>query len=89
MELGQCILLEAEEMEARDWLTVGLLLEGHGWWHLMTGYGAYFYIVWGIWLRHCLNGRQDDFELVWPSLWTSIPIVVKRSMANGSVKKDS
>lgn len=67
----------------------GLLLEGHGWWHLMTGYGAYFYIVWGIWLRHCLNGRQDDFELVWPSLWTSIPIVVKRSMANGSVKKDS
>ena len=23
----------------------GILLEGHGWWHLMTGFGAYFYIV--------------------------------------------
>jgi len=26
----------------------GILLEGHGWWHLMTGIGAYFYIQWGI-----------------------------------------
>ncbi|KAK4957825.1 alkaline ceramidase ydc1, partial [Elasticomyces elasticus] len=33
----------------------GILLEGHGWWHLMTGLGAYFYITWGIWLRHCLD----------------------------------
>lgn len=23
----------------------GILLEGHGWWHLMTGTGAYFYIT--------------------------------------------
>ena len=38
--------------------------------HLMTGTGAYFYITWGIWLRHCLNGRQDEFELVWPNVFT-------------------
>jgi hypothetical protein len=44
----------------------------------MTGLGAYFYIVWGIWLRHCLEGRSDEFELVWPSLWTSVPEVVRR-----------
>ncbi|KAF2686523.1 alkaline ceramidase-like protein [Lentithecium fluviatile CBS 122367] len=54
----------------------GFLLEGHGWWHLMTGTGAYFYIVWGIWLRHCLNGRQDEYTLMWPG-WTSLPVVVK------------
>ncbi|PSN73091.1 alkaline ceramidase-like protein [Corynespora cassiicola Philippines] len=66
----------------------GFLLEGHGWWHLMTGVGAYFYIVWGIWLRHCLNYKQDDYELVWPG-WTTMPLVVKRrrssadSRANG------
>lgn len=24
----------------------GIVLEGHGWWHLMTGAGAYFYITW-------------------------------------------
>lgn len=55
----------------------GIFLEGHGWWHLMTGTGAYFYIVWGVWLRHCLNGRQDEFKLVWPSLFWSLPSVVK------------
>ncbi|GLI75324.1 alkaline ceramidase ydc1 [Penicillium ochrochloron] len=47
----------------------GIFLEGHGWWHIMTGIGAYLYIVWGIWLRHCLNGRQDDFHLRWAHFW--------------------
>ncbi len=66
----------------------GILSEGHGWWHLMTGTGAYFYIVWGIWLRHCLNGRQDEFEMIWPSLLTSLPRVERRQqIANGHVKK--
>jgi dihydroceramidase len=23
----------------------GIVLEGHGWWHVMTGIGAYYYIV--------------------------------------------
>jgi dihydroceramidase len=55
----------------------GFLLEGHGWWHLMTGTGAYFYIVWGIWLRHCLNGRQDEYMLRWPR-WMSLPAIVRR-----------
>ncbi|KAI7287424.1 alkaline ceramidase-like protein [Hortaea werneckii] len=70
----------------------GILLEGHGWWHLMTGYGAYFYIVWGVWLRHCLNGKQDEYDMLWPS-WFSAPVVVKRaappSLAemNGDTKK--
>lgn len=56
----------------------GIVLEGHGWWHLMTGLGAYFYIVWGIWLRHCLNGEADEYEMVWPSWFTSIPRVMRR-----------
>ncbi|KAL1306820.1 hypothetical protein AAFC00_005477 [Neodothiora populina] len=68
----------------------GILLEGHGWWHLMTGTGAYFYIVWGVWLRHCLNGKQDEFELSWPSMFTSLPSVIrKRSGQNGSLKKQN
>ncbi|KAF2869824.1 ceramidase [Massariosphaeria phaeospora] len=55
----------------------GFFLEGHGWWHLMTGTGAYFYIVWGIYLRHCLNYKQDDYKLDWPG-WTALPAVVRR-----------
>lgn len=55
----------------------GILLEGHGWWHLMTGVGAYTYIVWGIWLRYCLEGRQEEVELHWPT-WFSLPEVRKK-----------
>lgn len=54
----------------------GVLLEGHGWWHLMTGLGAYYYIIWGIWLRHCLNERQGEYEFVWPRLYC-LPDVVR------------
>ena len=35
----------------------------------MTGIGAYMYIVWGIWLRHCLNNRQDEYYLWWPHFY--------------------
>jgi dihydroceramidase len=41
----------------------------------MTGVGSYFYIVWAIWLRHCLNERQDEFMLHWTSIWR-LPEVV-------------
>jgi dihydroceramidase len=70
----------------------GILLEGHGWWlvntpvpvsqwltgsrHVMTGIGSYFYIVWAIWLRLCLNDKQDEYMLNWPSLWFSLPEVI-------------
>ncbi|PON21046.1 alkaline phytoceramidase [Trichoderma gamsii] len=50
-----------------------ILLEGHAWWHLMTGLVAYYYITWGTWLRHCLAGRGDKYALVWPRLLTSVP----------------
>lgn len=64
----------------------GLLLEGHGWWHLMTGIGSYFYLVWGIWLRHCLNERQDKYFLSWPS-WFSLPEVIPVTASTGSSKR--
>ena len=67
----------------------GILLEGHGWWHLMTGTGAYFYLVWGIWLRYHLKGMQDEVKLIWPRLMTSIPEVVRvKNASNGSAKKN-
>ena len=44
--------------------------------HLLTGIGAYFYITWGVWLRHCLNGRQQEYILIWPRI-VSLPEVVR------------
>ncbi|KAK1449615.1 alkaline phytoceramidase [Colletotrichum melonis] len=68
--------------QIRQWrrqlgLPWGALLEGHAWWHLMTGVGAYYYITWGIWLRRCLEGCEDEYKLVWPRSLSSIPLVVK------------
>jgi len=43
--------------------------------------------MWGIYLRHCLDGDQDLYELHWPRLITSLPAVVlkkKGGMQNGS-----
>ena len=54
----------------------------------MTGIGAYFYIMWGIWLRHCLNYKQDDYKMIWPHL-LSLPVVVKREDSSGKVQNGS
>ncbi|KAI0997496.1 hypothetical protein K3495_g10691 [Podosphaera aphanis] len=59
----------------------GLLLEGHGWWHLMTGLGSYYYLTWGVWLRYCLSEQQDKFVLYWPSIFFSLPEVMPLSKA--------
>ena len=52
----------------------------------MTGIGAYFYITWGIWLRHCLNGRQEEYTLVWPRIF-SLPEIVSANSVDGVMKK--
>ncbi|KAL8841710.1 MAG: hypothetical protein Q9176_003105 [Flavoplaca citrina] len=65
----------------------GIILEGHGWWHLLTGIGAYYYLVWGIWLRHCLNGRQDEYSLTWRSV-LNLPEIVRSNYSNGIVAPD-
>lgn len=45
----------------------GFFLEGHGWWHLLTGYGVYFCVVYleylGLYLKH--NGEEKFYELKW------------------------
>ncbi|TQB69110.1 Alkaline ceramidase 3 [Monascus purpureus] len=62
----------------------GILLEGHGWWHLMTGLGAYMYIIWGIWLRHCLNNRQEEYYLSWSRFWNFPEILRTPPATNGN-----
>lgn len=42
----------------------------------MTGIGAYLYIVWGIWLRHCLNKKQDEYHVRWVRFW-HIPEIIR------------
>lgn len=70
-----------------------ILLEGHGWWHIFTGLGAYYFIIWRVWLTRCLDGSEREFMLQWPSPSTSVPKVVSRpgyvpkQASNGRAKR--
>lgn len=46
-------------------LPYGFVLEGHGWWHLLTGIGVYHYIIYLQYLRIFLLNKQTQYELVW------------------------
>jgi dihydroceramidase len=53
--------------------------------HIFTGIAAYLNITYGLWLRYCRDGRQDEVDLVWPSVFGSVPYVERR--ANGAGKR--
>ncbi|KAK3330867.1 ceramidase [Apodospora peruviana] len=66
-------LVSARNQVLLPWAVV---LEGHGWWHILTGLGAYHMILWRVWLNRCLEGK-DDFMLDWRP-YRSIPQVVPK-----------
>lgn len=51
----------------------GFLLEGHGWWHIFTGTGVYFYLVYEEYLHCWLNGKQKFYSFQWAF---GLPVVV-------------
>ncbi|KAK1757716.1 ceramidase [Echria macrotheca] len=67
-------LLHARNQIKLPW---AVLLEGHGWWHILTGLGAYHLILWRVWVNTCLDGKEQEFMLDWTPLRT-IPQVVPR-----------
>lgn len=57
----------------REWgMPYGFVLEGHGWWHIFTGTGVYFYLVYLQYLRCFLQKTEQffAFKFVW-----GLPIV--------------
>lgn len=50
----------------REWgMPYGFILEGHGWWHLLTGTGVYYYVVYLEYLRIYLTGRESQYRFRW------------------------
>lgn len=43
----------------------GFILEGHGWWHLLTGIGVYHYIVYLEHLWVFLIHKENEYEIKW------------------------
>ncbi|EJT81298.1 hypothetical protein GGTG_01281 [Gaeumannomyces tritici R3-111a-1] len=71
---------------SRILLPWSIVLEGHSWWHLFTGLGAYNLIVWRILLETCLNGKENDFMLQ-RTTFLAVPEVVPVSEQAGIANK--
>ncbi|ODV76713.1 alkaline phytoceramidase [Suhomyces tanzawaensis NRRL Y-17324] len=70
MDIHLCSLVRGVR---RSWgMPYGFVLEGHGWWHIFTGTGVYFCVIYLEFLRTFLNGtdRYYEFKTVW-----GLPIV--------------
>ncbi|CAH2350963.1 alkaline ceramidase Ypc1p [[Candida] railenensis] len=47
----------------RSWgMPYGFVLEGHGWWHILTGTGVYYYIIYEEYLRCFLNKTNRFYK---------------------------
>lgn len=46
-------------------LPLGLLLELHGWWHVLTGLGIYYYIVYLEYLRLITTDQLAKYKFIW------------------------
>ena len=65
----------------RDYLKLplGVLLEFHGWWHLLTGIGVYSYLVFLHYLRVLNLQKGGDFTFIWR--WGILPELIKNDLA--------
>lgn len=41
----------------------GILLEGHGWWHVFTGLGIYYFILYNMILSTYMTNERDQFTI--------------------------
>ena len=57
----------------------GLFFEFHAWWHLLTGAGVYYYIVFLAYLRLLNLGVENQYLYIWR--WRILPELVKKDSA--------
>ncbi|CCE65537.1 hypothetical protein TPHA_0L01840 [Tetrapisispora phaffii CBS 4417] len=57
-------------------LPFGAFFELHGWWHLLTGTGVYYYIMFLQYLRILTIHKGEDYKFIWR--WGFIPEVIQR-----------
>ncbi|ODV87548.1 hypothetical protein CANARDRAFT_97527 [[Candida] arabinofermentans NRRL YB-2248] len=53
-------------------LPFGILTEGHGWWHIFTGFGIYYFILYNQLLCTWMHDMQDQYELVWFGIFAEV-----------------
>ncbi|ANZ77135.1 BA75_04330T0 [Komagataella pastoris] len=46
-------------------LPFGFIIEGHGWWHIFTSLGIYYFILYNEIMGTWMNEKPEDYKLVW------------------------
>lgn len=59
-------------------LPLGVLLELHAWWHILTGTGIYYYIVYLQYLRVLTQGKGNEYTLIWR--WKFLPELIRNDI---------
>lgn len=59
-------------------LPLGVFLELHGWWHLLTGMGVYIYLVYLHYLRVLTQGQKEHFIFIYRFGW--LPELVRKGI---------
>lgn len=85
-------LCDLARSKRREWgMPYGFVLEGHGWWHLFTGTGVYFYLVYEEYLHCWLTGKNQYylFDQRWglPRLTLTDPVGLEAHKAAAALKK--
>lgn len=63
LDIHLCDLVRATR---RRWgMPYGFVLEGHGWWHIFTGTGVYYYLVYIEYLRCFTTGTEAFYAFRW------------------------
>jgi hypothetical protein len=47
--------------------------------HFFTSIASYHILTWLVWLRYCLDGRQDEVQLKWSSALSTLPVLERKS----------
>ncbi|CCC68288.1 hypothetical protein NCAS_0B02040 [Naumovozyma castellii] len=63
-------------------LPLGIFFELHGWWHMLTGIGIYYYIVYLQYLRVITLGIENEHVFIWR--WKLLPELIPKGMAVGT-----
>ncbi|KAK0525265.1 alkaline ceramidase ydc1 [Tilletia horrida] len=65
------------DTRARLGPVLGVLLEGHAWWHFLTGYGAYLAGLAGSFLIGAIRESPDAFEVRYKDRYGILPYLVR------------
>ncbi|KAG7876272.1 hypothetical protein KL938_004663 [Ogataea parapolymorpha] len=55
-------------------IPLGVVTEGHGWWHIFTGLGVYYFIIYNQLLHTWMTDQQDKYKLVWHGIFAEVQL---------------